>query len=103
MGSSEAHVALTINSRENLLGCEIYISKNKELFNFLQERKEEIEKEIGEQAEWVNAAVASRIKIKKRVSDVFSQSEAENYFAWLYERTVLFQKVFGRHLREFKK
>ncbi len=103
MGSSEAHVALTINSRENLLGCEIYISKNKELFNFLQERKEEIEKEIGEQAEWVNAAVASRIKIKKRVSDVFSQSEAENYFTWLYEKTVLFQKVFGRHLREFKK
>lgn len=103
MGSSEAHVALTINSRENLLGCEIYISKNKELFNFLQERKEEIEKEIGEQAEWVNAAVASRIKIKKMVSDVFSQNEAENYFAWLYEKTVLFQKVFGKHLREFKK
>lgn len=103
MGSSEAHVALTINSRENLLGCEIYISKNKELFNFLQERKEEIEKEIGEQAEWVNAAVASRIKIKKMVSDVFSQNEAENYFAWLYEKTVLFQKVFGKHFREFKK
>ena len=103
MGSSEAHVALTINSRENLLGCEIYISRNKELFNFLQERKEEIEKEIGEQTEWVNAAVASRIKIKKEISDLFSQSEAENYFAWLYEKTVLFQKVFGRHFREFNK
>lgn len=103
MGSSEAHVALTINSRENLLGCEIYISKNKELFNFLQEHREEIEKKIGEQAEWVNAAVASRIKIKKEVSDIFSQSEAENYFVWLYEKTVLFQKVFGKHFREFKK
>ncbi|MBI2475655.1 MAG: DUF4268 domain-containing protein [Candidatus Taylorbacteria bacterium] len=103
MGSSEAHVALTINSRENLLGCEIYISRNKELFNFLQERKEEIEKEIGEQAEWVNAAVASRIKIKKEIPDLFSQSEAENYFAWLYEKTTLFQKVFGRHFREFNK
>lgn len=103
MGSSEAHVALTINSRENLLGCEIYISKNKELFNFLLERKEEIEKEIGEQAEWVNAAVASRIKIKKEVSDVFSQSEAENYFVWLYEKTILLQKVFSRHFRECKK
>jgi hypothetical protein len=103
MGSSEAHVALTINSRENLLGCEIYISRNKELFNFLQERKEEIEKEIGEQAEWVNAAVASRIKIKKEIPDLFSQSEAENYFAWLHEKTTLFQKVFGRHFREFQK
>ncbi len=103
MGSSEAHVALTINSRENLLGCEIYINRNKELFNFLQERKEAIEKEIGEQVEWVDAAVASRIKIKKEVSDVFSQSEAENYFAWLYEKTTLFQKVFGRYFKEFQK
>lgn len=103
MGSSEAHVALTINSRENLLGCEIYISRNKELFKFLQERKDEIGKEIGEQAEWVDAAVASRIKIKKEISDLFSQSEAENYFAWLYEKTVLFQKVFGRHFKEFNK
>ncbi len=103
MGSSEAHVALTINSRENLLGCEIYISRNKELFKFLQERKDEIEKEIGEQAEWVDAAVASRIKIKKEIPDLFSPNEAENYFAWLYEKTVLFQKVFGRHFREFNK
>ena len=103
MGSSEAHVALTINSREDVLGCEIYINKNKELFQFLQERKDEIEKEIGEQADWVDAAVASRIKFKKGVSNVFSQSEAEGYFAWLYEKTVLLQKVFSRHLREFYK
>ncbi len=102
IGSSEAHVSLTINSRENLLGCEIYISRNKEFFNFLQERKGEIEKEIGEQVEWVNAAVASRIKIKKEIPDLFNQSEAENYFAWLYEKTTLFQKVFGRYFREFK-
>jgi len=103
MGSSDAHVALTINSRENLLGCEIYISKNKELFNFLRERKEEIEKEIGEIAEWVDAAVASRIKIKKEVSSVFNQNEIEDYFTWLYEKTVLFQKVFGNYFKEFKK
>ena len=81
MGSSDAHVALTINSRENLLSCEIYISRNKELFNFLQERKKKIEKEIGEQAEWVDAPVASRIKIKKEVPDVFDSNEAESYFA----------------------
>src|SRR5262245_23644421 len=103
MGSSEAHVALTINSRDNLLGCEIYVNRSKELFNFLQERKDEIEKEIGEQAEWVDAAVASRIKIKKEVSDVFSQTEAETYFAWLYEKTTLFQKIFGRYFKEFNK
>ncbi len=103
MGSSDAHVALTINSRENLLVCEIYISKNKDLFKFLLEQKEEIEKEIGEKAEWVDAPVASRIKIKKEVSNVFDPNEAENCFAWLYEKTVLFQRVFGKYFKEFKK
>lgn len=103
MGSSDGHVALTINSRENLIGCEVYISKNKDLFNFLRERKDEIEKEIGESIEWVDAAVASRIKIKKEVSGIFDQAEAEKYFAWLYEKTVLFLKVFGKYFKEFKK
>ena len=103
MGSSEAHISLTINSRENLIGCEIYINKDKELFEFLKERKDEIEKEIGEPIEWIDAAVASRIKIKKEVTDLFNQREAEKYFTWLYEKTVLFQKVFGRYLKEFKK
>lgn len=78
------------------------ISKDKELFNFLRERKEEIEKEIGEPIEWVDAAVASRIKIQKEVSGIFNQAEAEKYFAWLYEKTILFQKVFGKYLKEFK-
>lgn len=103
MGSSDGHVALTINSRENLIGCEVYISRNKELFNFLRERKDEIEREVGETAEWVDVAVASRIKIKKEVSDIFDQADAEKYFAWLYEKTVLFQRVFSKYFKEFKK
>jgi len=102
MGSSDAHVALTINSRENLMGCEVYINRNKELFNFLRERKNEIEKEIGETIEWVDAAVASRIKIKKEVSGVFDQVEAEKYFVWLYEKTILFQKIFSKYFKDFK-
>lgn len=103
MGSSNGHVALTINTRENLIGCEVYISKNKDLFNFLKERKDKIEKEVGETIEWVDAAVASRIMIKKAVSSIFDQAEVEIYFAWLYEKTVLFQKIFGKYFKEFKK
>jgi len=102
MGSSDAHVALTINSRENLICCEIYISRSKELFNFLREKKDEIEKEIGETIEWVDAAVASRVKIKKEVSGVFDQVEAEKYFDWLYEKTILFQKIFSKYFKDFK-
>lgn len=102
-GSSDGHIDLIVDSKENLLRCGIYISRKKELFNFLRGKKNEIEKEIGESAEWVDAPVASRIKIRKEVSDVFNQAEAENYFTWLYEKTVLFQKTFGKYFKEFKK
>lgn len=102
MGSSDAHVALTVNTRENLIGCEIYIGRNKDLFNFLRNHIDEIEKEVGESIEWVDAAVASRIKIKMSVSDIFSEVNAEKYFTWLYEKTVLFQNVFGKYINQFK-
>jgi hypothetical protein len=103
MGSSEGHIALTLNSQKNWIGCGIYINRNKDLYNFLKGRKGEIEGEIGEPMEWVDAAIASRIKIRKVVSDIFKQAELEKYFAWLYEKTVIFQKVFGKYFEEFKK
>ncbi len=78
-------------------------SYTKDLFNFLLAKKDEIEKEIGEKAEWIDAPVASRVVIKKEVSGVFDQAEAEKHFIWLYEKTVLFQKVFGKYFKEFKK
>jgi len=102
-GSAEAHIALTINSRENLIGCELYINRDKELFNFLKNRKDEIEEKIGDSIEWIDAPVASRIKIKRSVNDLFDQTEKKEYFTWLYEKTILFQKVFGYYLKEFKK
>jgi hypothetical protein len=103
MGSSEAHIGLTVNSRESLIGCEVWINKDKELFNFLLEHKEDIERELGGKAEWVNSAVTSSIKIKKEVPGVFNPEEVEHYYAWLYEKTILCQKVFGKYFREYKK
>ena len=102
MGSSEAHVALTVNTREDLIGCEVYINKNKDLYNFLVERKLQIENEIGEVAIWVDAAKASRIKISKKVNGIFNESEAKDNFDWLYKKTILFQNTFLKHFKEFK-
>ncbi len=66
MGSSEAHIALTIDSRKNTLGCEIYIDRNKDLFKYLQERKDEIESEIGDKVEWVDAPSLHALWSRKR-------------------------------------
>lgn len=103
MGSAEAHVALTVNSVKDLAGCEIYINKSKALFNFLTERKVQIENEIGENAEWVDSNVASSIKIRKEFIDVLNTKNSNEIFEWLYQKTKLFQTVFSKYILEFKR
>jgi hypothetical protein len=100
MGTSEAYISLTI-THKNLLGCEIYISRNKELFYFLKNIQEKIVNEIGDQVEWIEASKASRIKITKKVDNIFCALEAEKHFSWLHQKTILFQKIFGKYIKEF--
>lgn len=102
IGSSNCHIALTLNTRENLIGCQLYIDKNKEFFHHLLNQKDVIEKDIDEPAEWVDASVASMIKITKEVNDLFNESELDDNFSWLLSKVVLFQKVFGLHIKSFK-
>jgi hypothetical protein len=103
IGSSDAHLSLTFNTRDNLVSCELYISRSKDLFNFLSERRSEIETEIGEEADWIDAPTASRIKIKKNVSNCFNQNEWEEQFRWLLAKTVLFRTVFIKYLKDLKR
>jgi hypothetical protein len=102
IGSSNCHIALTLNTRENLIGCQLYIDKNKEFFHHLLNQKDVIEKGIGEAAEWGDAPKASMIKITKEVNELFNESELDDNFAWLLSKVVLFQKVFGSHIKSFK-
>lgn len=92
LGTVDALVSLTINSKENRIRCSLFIPKNRELFNFLKSKKDEIEGKIGE-AQWHAAPVESSIRITREVTDVFAPNHEENYFSWLYEKTVLFRNV----------
>jgi len=103
IGSSEAHLSLTVNTRDNLITCDLYISNNKELYTFLNTKKDLIESEIGESVKWWIARKASGIRIKKEVTNVFDQDRSEEYFTWLYEKTILVQKVFVKYIKEFRK
>lgn len=100
-GGSEWHVALTA-TRSRIVGCEIYINRNKDLFYFLKERKNIIEQEIGASAEWIEANVAARIKITASYSDIFDQIEQEKCFSWMYSNIVKFKQVFSKYFAEFK-
>ncbi|HTV48306.1 MAG TPA: DUF4268 domain-containing protein [Phycisphaerae bacterium] len=99
-GSSDAHISLSINSREGLFTSEIWIANNKELFHHLFDQKNKIEAELNEQLEWMELPErkASRIKISIR-GDFEDQNKWEDYFKWLLKEAEKFQKVFPKYLK----
>ncbi|MBS3114925.1 DUF4268 domain-containing protein [Candidatus Woesearchaeota archaeon] len=101
LGSSKAHISLTVNTRDNTIGCEIYISKFKNLFFELQNKKETLEKELETKLDWqeLKEGKASRIKLAT-LGDLRDKENWPNLFKWMQEWAEKFQKVFGKHIRE---
>lgn len=63
IGTSEAHIDITLVNKDSLIGVELYITNNKELFDKLYERKDDIEKDLGFKLDWrrLDNSKASRI------------------------------------------
>lgn len=63
IGTSDAHIDITLVNKDSLIGVELYITDNKELFDKLYSRKDEIEEELGFQLDWrrLDNSKASRI------------------------------------------
>ena len=101
MGTSVAHIALSANTLKNFIATELYIDRDKGLFKYLQERRVQIEQEIGEELEWIDAEIASRIKSEHPTDDVLGNN-IEN-FEWFYKQTLKFKKVFLKYIQEYVK
>jgi hypothetical protein len=102
IGSSEAHISLTMNTREDLLGCEIYITDNKPLFNFLKSQQVSIEQQLGAKLEWIEAKKACRVVQRKENADIDNEGGLPVLFDWLIERAAAFDRVFGSLVKKFK-
>lgn len=63
IGTSDAHIDITLVNKDSLIGVELYITDNKELFDKLYSRKDEIEEELGFTLDWrrLDNSKASRI------------------------------------------
>lgn len=64
MGTSEAHVSISLVNKNNHIVVEVYVSDNKDLFDNLFKHKDKIEQELGFKLIWdrLNNKKASRIK-----------------------------------------
>ncbi|MDD9868099.1 MAG: DUF4268 domain-containing protein [Candidatus Campbellbacteria bacterium] len=105
IGSSDARIRITINTQKNMLVCEIYIRSNKDLFRYLEGKKNEIENEIGSTLEWSgdDDKIGSNILQRKMGFDIDNEKEMEASFDWLIDRTTAFERVFGKFLEEYKR
>lgn len=95
-GSSDWHLALTLNSAANQMACEVYINQNKALFKKFESHRPAIEQHLGNDLEWMELPdkKASRIK-QSTACDLNQQEKWLEYFAWLLYRAESFRKIFG--------
>lgn len=52
IGTSQAHISITLVNKDGRIGVGLWISNNKELFDNLFSKKEEIENEVGYKLKW---------------------------------------------------
>lgn len=63
IGTSDAHIDITLVNKDSVIGVELYITDNKELFDKLYQKKDEIQADLGLELDWrrLNNSKASRI------------------------------------------
>lgn len=63
IGTSDVHIDITLVNKDSVIGVELYITDNKEFFDKLYQRKDEIENDLGFKLDWrrLNNSKASRI------------------------------------------
>ena len=103
IGSSEAHIALTVNSRLNRIACELYIHDSKELYYFLEKNKDRIERELGYKVEWfpLEGKKASSIRAKNE-ADFNDTENWTEYHKWLLGTAEKFHLVFAKLIKHYK-
>jgi len=100
IGRSDGHACLTILSREDKVGCELYIPRSKELFAQLHTQKVAIEKELGLEGklDWQELPDRKASRIRTFAPFDFDDDKTwEKAFQWLAETCIKFKKTFAKN------
>jgi len=105
IGRSNFNLALSINTRLNRVGCELYMSGPlaKQAFTLLQADKEAIERELDLNLEWqlLEGKEASRIAAYQQGS-ISNQIQRDELKDWLYATAERFHRVFAPRVKALK-
>lgn len=105
LGKAGIHLSNIYNTDEGKVGVRVYIGNKiaEEMFPYLEERKEEVEAELG-MLSW-DPYPENRDKIIAlfKTFDMKDRIYWDNALDWLCEQNIKFSKVFGRLVRDFKR
>ncbi|MBQ9232635.1 MAG: DUF4268 domain-containing protein [Lachnospiraceae bacterium] len=100
LGSSEAHIAIDLINKNNIIVVELYISNNKELFDKLNDNKDKIENELGIKFVWdrLDNKKASRIKYYINGLDFDDHSNYDELMNKIIDMVVNMRNVFRKYI-----
>ncbi len=100
IGTSEAHIDITLVNKDSLIGVELYITNNKELFDKLYERKEDIENDLGFKLDWrrLDNSKASRIIYRIKGLNFDDHSNYNELMKKTIDLAVLMRDTFKKYI-----
>lgn len=100
IGTSDAHIDITLVNKDSLIGVELYITDNKELFDKLYSRKDEIEEELGFQLDWrrLDNSKASRIVYHIKGLNFDDHSNYDELMNKTIDLAVLMRNTFKKYI-----
>ena len=102
LGSSLAHLATTINTKQNRFAADLYIPNDKALFQFLKNDEVNLKSQLGYELNWFEGDKASGFRIYRQVENVFDASLKDENFKWLYEMILKLKSVLISSIQEYK-
>lgn len=102
LGSSKAHISLTINKVSQTITCDLYIPRDddKKIFDRLLLQQAEIESLVGAPLEWMrlDSKRATRVRISQP-ADIENEQGWTAYAEWLLANAGVFRKVFSKRIK----
>lgn len=100
VGTSKAHISITLVNKEGFVGVELYINGGKALFDSLYSQKEEIEKELPFSLDWqrLDNKKASRILMKIEGLNFDDHSNYSFLMNDIIDKVIAMRATFKKHL-----
>lgn len=100
LGTSEAHIEVTLVNKTNSIGIEVYIRENKNLFDKLFTVSEEIEKELGFSVDWqrLDNKKASRIIYYIEGLDFDNHENYDELMKEVIDKVIVVRNVFKKYI-----